>query len=123
MLTRIFSKVSKVGAVLVLVAGAQFASADVSGKWSFAVDVMGQTGNATVTMEQTSDATIHGTYAGQLGTTEFDGTTSGADVSFVLVNDLGSVTYKGSLQDNGTITGAVDFAGMAEGSFVATKAN
>jgi hypothetical protein len=44
-------------------------------------------------------------------------------MSFPLVNDFGSVTYKGALQDNGSITGSVDFAGMAEGTFVATKAN
>jgi hypothetical protein len=58
-----------------------------------------------------------------LGTSEFTGTTDGTQMSFTLVNDFGSVTYKGALQDNGSITGSVDFAGMAEGTFVATKAN
>jgi hypothetical protein len=123
MLTRTFSNISKTVFTLAFVLGAQFASADVSGKWAFAVDVMGQTGNAAVTIEQTSEASISGNYAGQLGTSEFTGTTDGTQMSFTLVNDLGSVTYKGALQDNGSITGSVDFAGMAEGTFVATKAN
>lgn len=123
MFTRTFSIVSKTVFTLAFVLGAQFASADVSGKWSFAVDVMGQTGNATVTIEQASDTVISGNYVGQLGTTDFTGTTAGDDMSFALVNDLGNVTYKGTLQDNGTIKGSVDFAGQAEGTFVATKAN
>lgn len=123
MLTRIFSNIAKLGAVFALVVGSQFACADVGGKWSFAVEVMGQSGNATVSIEQVSATAITGTYAGQLGNSDFEGTTAGEEVTFALVSDLGSITYKGSVQDNGTIKGTVDFAGQAEGSFVATKAN
>tara|TARA_R110001592_G_scaffold36996_1_gene123831 strand:- start:9631 stop:9990 length:360 start_codon:yes stop_codon:yes gene_type:complete len=99
---------------------AQFASADVSGSWVFAVDIMGQTGNAQVTMEQ-QGATITGHYVGQLGTTDFDGTATGDDFQFVLVGDAGSVTYKGTLQADGTIKGSVDVASMAQGTFTAKK--
>ncbi|MDX1490271.1 MAG: hypothetical protein R3332_03230 [Pseudohongiellaceae bacterium] len=123
MLIRIFSKFSKVIFSAAILLSAQFAAADVAGKWSFAVDVMGQTGNATVTIEQESDTAIRGVYSGQLGNTDFTGTQEGEEISFALVSDLGSVTYTGTMQDNGTISGKVDFAGMAEGTFVATKAN
>lgn len=99
---------------------AQFASADVSGNWVFAVDIMGQTGNAQVLMEQ-QNATITGHYTGQLGNTDFEGTATGDDFQFVLVGDAGSVTYKGTLQADGSIKGSVDLAGMAQGTFTAKK--
>ena len=99
------------------------ASADVSGSWRFAVDVMGQTGNASVTMTQGSDGSLSGHYTGQLGDTDFTGTANGNDFQFVLTGDAGSVTYKGTLQDDGTIKGTLDLSGMAEGSFVGRKAN
>ncbi len=99
---------------------AQFASADVSGNWVFAVDIMGQTGNAQVTMAQ-NNAQLTGHYTGQLGNTDFTGSASGNDFQFVLVGDVGSVTYKGTLQADGTIKGSVDLAGMAQGTFTAKK--
>ncbi|MEZ5488697.1 MAG: hypothetical protein R3F50_00060 [Gammaproteobacteria bacterium] len=99
---------------------AQFASADVSGNWVFAVNVMGQTGNAQVTMAQ-NESQLSGHYTGQLGDTDFTGSANGDDFEFVLVGDAGSVTYRGTLQPDGTITGTVDLAGMAEGSFTARK--
>lgn len=102
------------------VLSAQFASADVSGSWVFAVEIAGQTGNAQVMMEQ-NDAAITGHYSGQLGNTDFQGTATGDDFQFVLVGDAGSVTYKGTLQADGTIKGSVDLAGMAQGTFTAKK--
>ncbi len=114
------SRFSKAFAVLALVLGAQLASADVSGSWTFAVDIMGQGGNASVTMKQDGDK-VTGSYAGQLGNTDFTGSATGDDFQFVLVGDAGSVTYKGTLQADGTIKGTVDLAGMAEGTFVGTK--
>lgn len=104
-----------------LLLSAQFASADVSGNWTFAVDIGGQTGNATVTMAQAADGKITGHYTGQLGDTDFEGTATGNDFQFVLVGELGSVTYKGALQENGTLTGNVDLGGMASGTFTARK--
>lgn len=108
-------------ATLLLVSS--LASADVSGAWRFAVDVMGQTGNASVTMAQGADGAISGHYTGQLGDTDFTGTATGNDFQFTLTGDAGSVTYKGTLQDDGTIKGTLDLSGMAEGTFVGSKAN
>ncbi|MDP1929903.1 MAG: hypothetical protein Q8L60_00420 [Gammaproteobacteria bacterium] len=105
-----------------LLLGAQFASADVSGNWTFAVDIMGQTGNATVTMAE-ADGKITGHYTGQLGNTDFEGTATGNDFQFVLVGDLGNVTYKGTLQQDGSLRGNVDLGGQASGTFTARKSN
>jgi len=108
-------------ALFLLASGA--VRADVSGSWSFAVEVMGQTGNASVTMVQAGDGSLAGHYTGQLGDTDFTGTATGNDFAFVLTGDAGSVTYKGTLQADGTLKGTLDLSGMAEGTFVGRKAN
>ena len=122
MFKKISHSISAVVCAFFLMASS-LASADVSGNWGFAVDVMGQTGNATVTMTQGADGKIAGHYTGQLGDTDFTGTATGNDFQFVLTGDAGSVTYKGTLQDDGTIKGTLDLGGMAEGTFVGRKAN
>jgi len=114
-------RISRLTIAAVFMLGAQFASADVSGSWAFAVDIMGQTGNAAVTMAQGSDGAVTGHYTGQLGDTDFTGTASGDDFQFTLTGDAGSVVYKGTLQDDGTITGTVDLGGMATGTFTGKK--
>jgi|SRR5690606_19319815 len=119
---KIFNTFTKITAATALLLGAQFASADVSGKWAFSVDIMGQTGVAQVTLQQ-NDAELTGHYSGQLGETDFTGSATGDDIEFVLVGGQGNVTYKGTLQENGTITGTVDLAGMAGGNFTARKSN
>lgn len=106
-----------------LLLASSVASADVSGSWSFAVEVMGQNGVASVTMTQGSDGAIAGHYTGQIGDADFTGTATGNDFQFVLVVDAGSITYKGTLQEDGTIKGSLDLSGMAEGTFVGRKAD
>ena len=122
MFKKIFHTISMAFCAFLLLASS-LASADVSGSWSFAVEVMGQNGVASVTMTQGSDGAITGHYTGQIGDTDFTGTASGNDFQFVLVVDAGSITYKGTLQDDGTIKGSLDLSGMAEGTFVGRKAN
>lgn len=109
-------------ALFTLLLSAQFASADVSGEWLFAVSIMDQTGNPKVTLVQ-DGAVITGHYNGQLGNSDIKGSANGDDFQFVLASEAGSVTYKGTLQADGTIKGSLDAAGMAQGTFTATKAN
>ncbi len=116
----IISRFLKTSFLLGLALGAQLAFADVSGNWTFAVDIAGQTGNAQVSMTQEGDA-IKGHYTGQLGNTDFTGKATGNDFEFALVGDAGSVTYKGTLQSDGSLKGSVDLAGMATGTFTAKK--
>jgi len=109
-------------ALFALLLSAQFASADVSGNWVFAVTIMDQTGNPQVTMMQ-DGAVLAGHYNGQLGNSDFKGTVNGDDFQFVLASEAGSVTYKGTLQADGTIKGNLDAAGMAQGTFTGKKAD
>jgi hypothetical protein len=122
MFKKTFHTISRAACACLLLASS-LASADVSGSWSFAVEVMGQNGVAAVTMTQGSDGTIAGHYTGQIGDADFTGTANGNDFQFVLVVDAGSITYKGTLQEDGTIKGSLDLSGMAEGTFVGRKAN
>lgn len=115
------SRISRLTSAAVFTLGAQFASADVSGSWAFTVAIMGQTGNAAVTMAQGSDGAVTGHYTGQLGDTDFTGTATGDDFQFTLTGDAGSVVYKGTLQDDGSITGTVDMVGISTGTFTGKK--
>lgn len=110
------------GLVVAMALFGSTAWADVSGDWTFAVDLGGMgSGNAAVTMQEAGDGTLTGTYNGQLGNTDFTGESDGTDFSFELVSQMGSVTYKGTLQEDGTLTGTMDFGGMGEGTFVGTR--
>lgn len=110
------------GLVMAMALFGSAAWADVSGEWDFAVDIGGMgSGNANVTLQEAGDGTLTGNYSGQLGSTDFTGESDGTDFSFELASDMGSVTYSGALQDDGTLAGTLDLAGMAGGTFVATR--
>ena len=111
--------------VLALVFAAGTASADdISGKWTFTVDIAGMGGGTpTVTIVQDAENKISGTYDGQLGSgAPITGEVTGKDFQFSITGEMGSVTYKGSVQDDGTLKGTLDLGGMAEGTFTAKKA-
>ena len=98
------------------------AFADVSGNWGFDVDIAGVgSGNAEVTMQQAADGAITGTYSGQLGNSNFTGKADGDAFEFTLVSQMGSVTYAGELQADGTLKGTLNLGDMGQGTFVATR--
>ena len=98
------------------------AFADVSGDWSFAVEIPGAgSGNAQVTMQQAADGAITGTYSGQLGNTDFTGKAEGNTFEFTLSSQVGSVTYAGELQADGTLKGTLNLGDMGQGTFVGTR--
>ena len=118
-------------AALVLAPGAALA-ADVSGAWSIAgsFDAMGIKYSSECKLAQASDGKLSGACTGTQNeaaattgavTTGSDGKTA---VAFAYDTTYqGSpvhLDYKGALQADGTVTGAVD-AGGAQGTFVATK--
>lgn len=110
------------GLVMAMALSGSAAWADVSGDWDFAVDLGGMGGgNASVTLKEGGDGTLTGTYNGQLGNTDFEGESDGTSFKFDLVSQMGSVTYSGELQEDGTLVGTLDLMGMGEGSFVATR--
>ena len=101
----------------------RFALADISGEWNFSLNVQGQSGSAVATIRQNNED-IEGTYIGQrFGTVDFTGTMIDGELDFQLELDAGLIIYEGRTQDDGSIKGTADLAGMAEASFVAVKAD
>ena len=100
---------------------APIAMADISGEWNFSLNVQGQSGSAVATIRQNGEE-IEGTYVGQrFGTVDFVGTIVNGELDFQLNLDLGPIIYEGHLQDDGSLKGTADLAGMALANFVATK--
>lgn len=113
----------KVLIVLSSLVSAPLAMGDISGEWNFSLNVQGQSGSAVATIRQ-SDEEIEGTYVGQrFGTVDFVGTIVDGELDFQLNLDLGPIIYEGRLQDDGSIKGTTDLAGMALANFVATKSD
>ena len=60
-----------------------------------------------------------------LGEADVKGTVNGKDVTFSLTADLGGqsieVTYTGTLQDDGTLSGQLDLGGYGGGTFTGKK--
>ena len=101
----------------------RFALADISGEWNFSLNVQGQSGSAVATIRQNNED-IEGTYIGQrFGTVDFTGTMVDGELDFQLELDAGLIIYEGRTQDDGSIKGTADLAGMAVASFVAVKAD
>ena len=100
---------------------ASMAMGAISGECSFSLNVQGQSGSAVATIRQ-NDKEIEGTYVGQrFGTVDFTGTMVAGELDFQLNLDLGPIIYEGRMQDDGSIKGTADLAGMALANFVATK--
>ena len=115
--------VIKVLIVLCSLVSVPIAMGDISGEWNFSLNVQGQSGSAVATIRQ-NDEEIEGTYVGQrFGTVDFVGTIVDGELDFQLNLDLGPIIYEGRLQDDGSIKGTADLAGMALANFVATKSD
>lgn len=107
---------------LMMAVSAAAHAADLTGTWRFAVEIAGMgSGTATITLNQADDGSLTGTYAGQLGNTGISGNVEGREFEFVVAGDMGRVTYKGELHDDGTVTGTLDLGGMANGTFTGTR--
>jgi hypothetical protein len=100
------------------------ASADVSGSWDFAV-TLGQlgSGNAAVTLNQEAEGKLSGSYSGQLGQTDVTGTWEGNNFEFSFPSAAlgGDITYRGAMQEDGTLSGTVVMGGQDAGTFTAAK--
>jgi hypothetical protein len=103
---------------------AQLASADVSGNWTFAV-VLGEagTGNAEIIMAQEAEGKMSGNYFGQLANGPIAGTYEGNNFEFTFPSAaLGAdITYRGELENDGTVKGSVIVQGNTMGTFTGKK--
>ena len=94
---------------------------DVTGAWAFEVQTQAGTGTPQVTFKQDGEK-LTGRYSSSvLGEADLAGTVKGQAIEFALtVNVQGnslSVTYSGTVEDNNSMRGKVNFAGMGEGTF------
>ena len=113
--------------VIVLVPASVFAqNAEVAGAWVLTVETdVGGTTNPSITLEQNGSA-LTGHYSSDtLGEAEVTGTVEGQEVSFSFDAEAGGyaleVSYTGTLQDDGTLSGAMDLGGLASGTFVGKR--
>ena len=117
-----------VAAVVIALAGAVEASAqNLTGAWTFTVDIDGSITNPAVTLEQDGE-TLTGHYSSEgLGENDITGTVSGSEITITFAADLGGmvidVTYAGTVDEEGMISGTLDLGGLAGGTFTAVKAD
>ncbi len=108
----------------VMVAGQE--PADLSGEWALeATTDLGGTTTPSVTLEQ-DGTTLSGHYSSAtLGEADVTGTVDGNDFRFVFDAELQGqpfeVTYTGTLQEDGTLSGEIDLGGLADGLFTGTQ--
>ena len=118
-------------AIVIVLAGAVEAgaqTANVAGAWVFTVvtEASGTTQPA-VTLEQDGE-TLTGSYSSEtLGEADLTGTVSGSEITFTFSADPGigpvDVTYTGTIDEEGVITGTMDIGGgLASGTFTAARA-
>ncbi len=105
--------------VFLLAAVAAFA-ADVSGKWSFEVTTDQGSGTPAVELKQAGEK-LTGYYKGQVGEGKIEGSIKGNKVEFTISGENGKIVYTGTLEGPTKMKGTVDLAGMATGTFTATK--
>ena len=99
--------------------------ADVAGDCALSVDTEQGTTTPSVMLEQ-NGTELTGHYSSEsLGEADVKGTVNGKDVTFSLTADLGGqsieVTYTGTLQDDGTLSGQLDLGGYGGGTFTGKK--
>lgn len=117
-------------AIVIALAGAVEASAqtaNVAGAWTFTVTT-GEAGTTTpsVTLEQDGE-TLTGHYSSEnLGEANLSGSVSGSEITFTFSADAGGqlvdVTYTGTIDEDGEISGTMDIAGgLVTGTFTAVR--
>ena len=98
---------------------------DVTGKWNFSIETPVQ-GTPTVTFTVKGDS-IKGQYISQaLGTHDFVGTIKGRTLTFSFPAESGGqsfvMAFTAKVGDADSMSGTIDFSGMADGTFTARRA-
>src|SRR4051812_46859878 len=101
------------------------AKVDVTGKWNVNIESPVQ-GTPTITLMQKGDS-ISGKYiSNAIGTHDFVGTIKGRTLSFSFPAESGGqsfvMAFTGKLDDADSMSGSIDFSGMATGTFTAKRA-
>ena len=107
--------------ILILVLTMPLLAADVSGKWVFEVKLDMGTGSPTFAFEQDGEQ-LTGTYSGAAGSAKLTGTVKGNSIEFQFKTDWGTVKYEGTIDGQDAMSGKADYAGQANGSWKAKRA-
>ncbi len=99
-------------------------ASDISGAWAFTVESPQGARTSAVAIKQEGEK-LTGTYKGGLGEAPLMGTIKGNDVSFTIkVNFQGQemeMAFTGKLEGKDGMKGAVNFGGLADGTWTAKK--
>jgi hypothetical protein len=124
---RMSIRLAAIGAVLfigALLASAQAAKVDVTGKWAFNVETAAGSGTPTMTFKQDGEK-LAGKYNGQFGEADLTGTVKGRDIAFTFnVDAQGTMlnfNYTGTIENKDALKGKVEIAGLGEGTFTAKR--
>jgi hypothetical protein len=114
-----------IAAASVVAISAQNSTVNVTGKWMFTVQTDAGGGTPTVTLKQEGEK-LTGHYSSQnLGEADLTGTVKGQEIKFSFNADAQgtslTVTYTGTIENNDSMKGTVDLAGMAQGTFTAKR--
>ncbi len=97
---------------------------NISGKWFFTVVTPKGSGNPVVTFKQAGEK-LTGHYAGSIGEADLTGTLKDGNLTFSFVTDpkAGPAIYTGKVdpKDPKKMSGTVDFAGKAKGTWEGKK--
>jgi len=107
-----------------ILASAQAAKVNVTGKWLFNVETGAGSGTPTMTFTQDGEK-LTGKYQGQFGEADLTGTVKGQDIAFSFNVDAQgtavSFKYTGTIENKDALKGKVDIAGVGEGTFTAKR--
>ena len=99
-------------------------AADISGKWTFHVETDAGSGDPTFEFHQNGEK-LTGTYAGQFGTANLTGTVKGDAVEFsfevMVLDQKGTIVYKGAIGTDGKMKGDVELTGLGKGRWTGQR--
>lgn len=95
---------------------------DLTGIWNFKVVTENGTGTPTVTIKQAGDS-LSGTYeSGRMGSIPFKGTVKDNGFTFALNTSGGAtLTFVGTIVNDSTVMGNVDFGGQGGATFTGER--
>ena len=107
-----------------ILASAQAAKVNVTGKWLFNVETGSGSGTPTFTFTQDGEK-LTGRYTGQFGEADLTGTVKGQDIAFSFnVDAQGTMLnfkYTGTIENKDALKGKVEIVGLGDGTFTAKR--
>ena len=97
---------------------------DISGNWEFNVETSAGSGSPSFVFHQDGEK-LTGSYSGLFGKAELTGTVKGDQIDFKFdfsySGQSGTAHYWGTIESDKKMSGKLDYAGLGEGTWTATK--